>query len=385
MSACQPQAMPFADLAFARVCLSQHTGLRPRLDEFLKMLPQHTVESHSKSEIRTWFNAADTDHSGKLSVSEFFVWSLSSSARKTGSGVEGVFRRYDRDGSGRLDELEFTQAVEDMGFGEWAKELFAQLPQLPDRTVNYVTIIEGVKQMRFSKSMQDFFLAMAWDGRRKLDIVIDDTQHPFTGSTAEDVRHSLLSLLERNDLRLSDVFREMDDDGSNSSRSTSSNEPLRRSCDSLAMGEYCTRSSTGRWRWPAHGWFSELQAGKGRKTRVVATSGLEWSLADRVEEEDAWDEERLRMELKRVLESGGVSATEMVRTWSDDGNNVLSKSEFLKHLKKLVGDAALWYSEVRGAAMDAFESIDMMGAAGTDDGNLDIIEVCQWLDGKLGE
>ena len=359
-------------------------------DEFLKMLPQHTVESHSKSEIRTWFNAADTDHSGKLSVSEFFVWSLSSSARKTGSGVEGVFRRYDRDGSGRLDELEFTQAVEDMGFGEWAKELFAQLPQLPDRTVNYVTIIEGVKQMRFSKSMQDFFLAMAWDGRRKLDIVIDDTQHPFTGSTAEDVRHSLLSLLERNDLRLSDVFREMDDDGSNlvafDEFKRAFEEELRFVGDGRVLHEIFNRLDGDGSGMVG---FSELQAwARGRKTRVALQRERirNVSLADRVvEEEDAWDEERLRMELKRVLESGGVSATEMVRTWSDDGNNVLSKSEFLKHLKKLVGDAALWYSEVRGAAMDAFESIDMMGAAGTDDGNLDIIEVCQWLDGKLGE
>ena len=90
-----------------------------------------------------------------------------------------------------------------------------------------------------------------WDNQRKLDVVIDDSQESFdgatpdqvcpdctqtplffapgfpqpfalahllvlfdTGATLVQVRADLTVLLQRNGLKLSDVFREMDDDGS---------------------------------------------------------------------------------------------------------------------------------------------------------------------------
>ena len=43
-------------------------------------------------------------------------------------------------------------------------------------------------------------------------MVIDDSEFKFDGETAEAVRASLQALLARNALKLSDVFREMDDD-----------------------------------------------------------------------------------------------------------------------------------------------------------------------------
>ena len=46
------------------------------------------------------------------------------STRTTGSGLEGIFLNYDKDGSGRIDRLEFTQAVEEMGFADYANDLF---------------------------------------------------------------------------------------------------------------------------------------------------------------------------------------------------------------------------------------------------------------------
>ena len=49
-----------------------------------------------------------------------------------------------------------------------------------------------------------------------------------------------------------------------------------------------------------------------------------------------------------------------------------------RKLQSLVGNDKLYYSEVRGAAVDAFETIDS-----ADDNSISIVELCLWLDGKL--
>ena len=40
------------------------------------MQPATLCEKFSTEQIRTWFDSADTDGSGSLSVNEFFAWSL---------------------------------------------------------------------------------------------------------------------------------------------------------------------------------------------------------------------------------------------------------------------------------------------------------------------
>ena len=82
--------------------------------------------------------------------------------------------------------------------------------------------------------------------------------------------------------------------------------------------------------------FDELQAWiSGRKTRrgksLEAIGTI--TLADRVvEAEDAWDEQRLRAEIRLILQAWGVQATDVVRAWDQSGDNVISRSEFLQNM-----------------------------------------------------
>jgi hypothetical protein len=40
----------------------------------------------------TWFNIADKDESGHISMQEFFFWTLKAMAKKTGAGLADIFK-----------------------------------------------------------------------------------------------------------------------------------------------------------------------------------------------------------------------------------------------------------------------------------------------------
>ena len=48
------------------------------------MQPVRLRDEHSAAEIRTWFDAADSDGDGVLSCNEFFLWTLSGLAQSHG-------------------------------------------------------------------------------------------------------------------------------------------------------------------------------------------------------------------------------------------------------------------------------------------------------------
>lgn len=283
-----------------------------------------------------------------------------------------------------------------------------------------------------------------------MDIVLDDNPASrFQGATPEEVRVSLLELLERNQLKLSDVFREMDDDGSNlvgyiefkrafEEEYAAAAAGLRKHwpCPHVTLGpaRLATRAPSGpclclpcprplvaalaarseRTSTRVSGFFAvsrrlhfhgpgsvlreifdkldgdasgsvafpELQAwARGRQTKAAQRRAamMNLSIANRVvEDEEAWDETRLHAELKNLLQTQGLMSTDLVRAWSGD-DNIISKREFLQGMKKLIDNEKLWYTELRGAVTDAFETIDS-----ADDGTVSIAELCAWLDSEDG-
>ena len=221
----------------------------------------------------------------------------------------------------------------------------------------------------------------------KRDIIIEDSEEAFTGSTPEEVRVSLLALLDRHNVQLSDVFREMDDDGSNL---VSDAEFKRTFTDELRFaGTPQVLNQIFRGIDQDHSGtigFAELQAWtRGKKTKAalkaekLKTARLEVTGDDIARYGNDWDEVRLHNELKELFDARGLHATDVVRAWAGD-DNVMSRSEFCSNLKKLVDDEALWYSQVRGAAFEAFDTIDS-----ADDGSISVVELCQWLDGTVDE
>ena len=69
-------------------------------------LPAHLREQRPLADLISWFEMIDADGDGTLTLDEFFKWSISAASIVSGAGVVAIFKRYDADGSGRLDRSE---------------------------------------------------------------------------------------------------------------------------------------------------------------------------------------------------------------------------------------------------------------------------------------
>ena len=109
------------------------------------MMPKHVREEHPASVIKQWFDLADADGSGSISVNEFFLWTLGTSAIKYGvNSLKAAFEKYDRDKTGQLDLREFSRAADEMGFGLYANEIFAELDHDGGGSISYYEVAEAL-------------------------------------------------------------------------------------------------------------------------------------------------------------------------------------------------------------------------------------------------
>ena len=110
--------------------------------EFLVMQPPAIKKSHTEAEIRGWFDAADTDGDGAVSINEFFVWTLQKEALNGMDGLRSLFECYDKDGTGCIDMHEFQRICDDLGFGGAAHEIFMDLDEDNSGHVQYSELID---------------------------------------------------------------------------------------------------------------------------------------------------------------------------------------------------------------------------------------------------
>ena len=71
-------------------------NLELTFEEFIEMQPAQVREQHGVETLRGWFEAADTDSSGTVSINEFLLWSLTKEQARTGddSGLRAMFSVY---------------------------------------------------------------------------------------------------------------------------------------------------------------------------------------------------------------------------------------------------------------------------------------------------
>ena len=150
----------------------------------------------TEDDLRDVFDSVDADKSGDISMEEYFLWTLSIAAEKAGSGLEEMFKRYDSSGEGVLDADEFTRAVEDMGFGSVAHELFLEMDQDEGGSVSYVELIAMIQSrtMSVGRECKRFLTAMAFD-RQEQVVALDTATWEIQASTCFELRQQISSFV----------------------------------------------------------------------------------------------------------------------------------------------------------------------------------------------
>ena len=344
---------------------------------------------------KEWWALMDVDGDGFIRKDEFFLYALMSASRKSGTGIAAIFKGYDADGSGTLDEIEWERALEEMGFGDVATCMFEQHMDPKSRTISYLHLLKTVETRTNLPSMRTFLLTMASDSVRK----VDTSGWRFGGNRPEDVRSGLASLLQRHGCRLSDLFAALDDDSSFSL----THEELKNAMWEIGfagrpevVGEIFDALDQDH---SGHVSFEEFNAWVVGRT-IIATAdqresaaaqmSLESRLQQSVDAGDAsWSSARLRSELLNTLAEQGLRCLDLLRAW-DKGNgghaegadNSISNKEFMLGMKRLCGgfssDGCMWYTMAREGARASFAAMDKSG-----DGMISVTELCRWLDPQL--
>jgi len=179
-------------------------------DEFLLVVPAALRAKCSTDELRDLFSVVDSDGNGSVSIDEFYVWTLSFLKTSKGSGLDDVFLRYDKRRIGALNAIEFARAAEDVGFGEYANDLFLEFDPDNNGSVHHEDVIEIIRAQGVSRTAMRMLTEIAFDANRHV-VAVDTSHWRLRSESTEAVRADLLHLMIDSDppVRVSELFAAM--------------------------------------------------------------------------------------------------------------------------------------------------------------------------------
>ena len=400
-------------------------------EEFVNMQPHKVRETHGEAVLREWFDAADTDHSGTVSINEFLIWSLAKEQARSGddSGLRAMFSVYDKDGSGTVDSREFAKICDDIGFGSAASDIFQDLDKDGSGMVNYHELLDLLGAAaaappatgKGGKAAADggvagtqtklFLMAAAWhdhdqDSAAEIAQSFDTSGWKYDAKDATGLANQLRANLKSTQLSIADLIelfnysetRDGKGGSVGSSRADTSYFSISAEEFVRAMRERFGFSGDDGLLREVFGSINRNNDGALEPSELFEfieqrTLQLRRSEADAEETEKmlkslhlkpvyphpegkAWSSEDLRSELQACLAKHNVAPHWLIEHWDGDDSGVLSSREFLSKAKKLfVDDEAsnkLWYESVRGTVISTF---DVLAGA---DRQLDVVEFEQW-------
>lgn len=378
-------------------------------EEFLAMQPRRIRESRTGAEIKAWFDAADLNHDMRLSVDEFFQFSMGNAAGKYGArALDLVFKRYDGDGSGVLDSREFVAVAEEMGFGASAASIFRNLDGDMSGGITYAELINKLQETTPSDpATKALLMTMVWSVDEAKE---EERQHALQaaanwklkGRDVAKVRIELQALLKHSGCHVADLLELFDQDAINS-RQIDDMEFLRVMRDrfnykgpsTVVTQIFKMLDSDGTGGIGFDELFEFIRGRrhsldrrniKVRKMRLEPPPGSSFSLI-----QIAWDVETLRVLMQQMLARCEIGTAHLMSAWDRNGDFTISKREFLSGLRGFVRNyehVKLWEHELRSIAEAAFVAInrrqgmnDAMGRhrASVLADAIEIVELERWL------
>ena len=197
-------------------------------EEFVLTLPKKFVSRRSGEELKRLFDLTDVNGDGHVSKKEFFMSTLSLSSKMTGSGLEAVFKKYDKTKDTALDILEFRCMCDDMGFGDIADSLASELPRDENGNLQTQALMDTIMRstsetamgMGMSELMKSFVVALSVEANNPISTgsgekKIDTTCFSFTGHEPEIARFNLTAMLLKHNVSLATILRQSDQNDDN--------------------------------------------------------------------------------------------------------------------------------------------------------------------------
>ena len=176
-------------------------------DDFKKLLPPGA--SANEGMLREAFNMADANGNGKISKTEYFLWTLNVASRNSGMGgsIDKQFRQnFDKSGDGKLNMVEFVEAAEEFGFGSCAHDIFLELDDDESGLVSFQEIHEHLKSRpnNVSDDCKKFLTALSFDWCNLEADKVDRT--PWCVDTPSTFRDTLNARLAKDFVKVSDLW-----------------------------------------------------------------------------------------------------------------------------------------------------------------------------------
>ena len=358
--------------------------------EFLALQPKDVRDAFGAEEIRVWFDAADVDRDGTLSIFEFFRWSAAKASKRHGAEMlESAFHVYDKDSTGHLDAIEFEKVCTDLGFGSVSYEIFSALDSDGSGTVAYGELVSDSTPTPSHDCASD-------------PDPVDTTGWIIQGRDAPHVQSELQKLLHESGLLVVDLMKVFEKDMSYEIDSmeffTTMRERLgfrgeKRVLD--AVFKNLDDDGNG-----VIGYDELYEFIRGRKHslderhfnravgKLVPEPQLDVKTGLEVRpslEEIAWDPEALRILIKQMLGRCNLAPTHLLRAWDGtevrNGSSGLTRVTFATHVRELLRDEDddLWVSEVAPVADATFDIILKAVRGGNMLQKVGIVHLVLWL------
>lgn len=179
-------------------------------------------DTYPASTIRQWYDAADLNNDGVLSIEEFFMWSMSNASAKHGAQTLYLaFQKFDTDGTGALDASEFAAVAKDMGFGAVTNHLFSFFDDNGSGAITYKELIASCERCApTDPNTVGMLTSLIWacdeEMREAAAVALDTSGWVINGKDAASVRSELQQLLQSSGGHVADLLRIFDQDTDNS-------------------------------------------------------------------------------------------------------------------------------------------------------------------------
>ena len=199
-------------------------------NEFSAMIKDREHGEHTEEELRARFKSIDENNNNRIDLDEFIRFSLRDALSRSSARVIDLFRDWDEDSSGTVDLKEFRKAILALGFEAPKEEIEAVYKQLDKDGSGSIDYKELNKMLRSGagSNLDPALMPGAVDIQAKgapkhalrrgkmsgtkggvlaTSVKLQPTEEG--GSVVEQLRE----ILNKNAVRVIDLFRSWDDDG----------------------------------------------------------------------------------------------------------------------------------------------------------------------------